>query len=43
MATYSFSRAELAPPIRGAPRMIYITRDQYAGNWNSNLHPHGCA
>ena len=43
MATYSFSRAELAPPIRGAPRMIYITRDQYAGNWNSNLHTHGCA
>ncbi len=43
MATYSFSRAEPAPPARGAPRMVYITRDQYSEDWNSNLHTHGCA
>ena len=43
MATYSFSRAEQAPPVRGAPRMLYITRDQYSEDWNSNLHTHGCA
>ena len=41
MATYSFSRAEQAPPVRGAPRMLYITRDQYSEDWNSNLHTHG--
>lgn len=43
MATYSFSRAEQAPPIRGAPRLLYITQDQYSEDWNSNLHTHGCA
>ena len=43
MATYRFSRAEPAPPARGAPRMVYITRDQYSEDWNSNLHTHGCA
>lgn len=43
MATYSFSWAEQAPPIRGFPRMLYITQDQYSEDWNSNLHTHGCA
>lgn len=43
MATYSLSRAEPAPPVRGTPRMLYITQDQYSEDWNSNLHTHGCA
>lgn len=43
VGTYSFSQASHASPVRGAPRMLYITQDQYTEGWNSNLHTHGCA
>ncbi len=26
-----------------AHRLLYISRDQYSGDWNSSLHTHGCA
>ncbi len=26
-----------------APRLIYVSHDQYSGDWNSSLHTHGCA
>lgn len=43
MATYSFSKEGPAPyPGRG-PQLLYLTRDQYSEDWNSNLHTHGCA
>lgn len=43
VSIYSFSRAESTPPARGAPRLLYITQDQYSPGWNSSLHTHGCA
>lgn len=24
-------------------RLLYVSRDQYSGDWNSSLHTHGCA
>lgn len=40
---HSFSRTASTPSGRGAPRLLYITQDQYTGEWSSNLHTHGCA
>ena len=39
---YSFSWAA-EPPSRGTLRLNYLSRTQYSGEWNSNLHTHGCA
>ena len=40
---YSFPRTEQAPSGRGAPRLLYISQDQYSSAWSSSLHTHGCA
>lgn len=38
---YTFQRESAAPG--GAPRLAYVSRDQYSSEWNSNPHTHGCA
>ena len=41
------SRHQYPAPMPSSPedalRLLYISRDQYSGDWNSSLHTHGCA
>ena len=38
------SQRQYALPRAGdAPRLLYVSRAQYSGDWNSSLHTHGCA
>ncbi len=41
------SRHQYPAPLPSSPedalRLLYISRDQYSGDWNSSLHTHGCA
>ena len=36
---YAFPRDDAEP----APRLLYVSRNQYRPDWNSSLHTHGCA
>lgn len=40
---HSFSAVEVRQPGPGSLRLSYISRTRYSGEWNSNLHTHGCA
>lgn len=40
---HSFPRGTSEPADRTAPRLSYITRDQYSTEWESSLHTHICA
>ncbi|MCI8653423.1 MAG: AraC family transcriptional regulator [Angelakisella sp.] len=40
------SRRQYPVPVsspENTPRLSYVSRDQYSGDWNSSLHTHGCA
>ena len=40
------SRRQYPVPVsspENTPRLSYVSRDQYSGDWNSSLHTHGSA
>ena len=44
MVRYQFSGSGMPePPGSTAPRLSYIAKDQFSGDWNTELHPHSCA
>ncbi len=44
MIRYQFSVSGTPEtPGHAAPRLSYITKDQFSTDWNSKLHTHGCA